>query len=435
MAAELNLTGMYSGFGRWMSWCKTHLLDPLSLTVMAWWWWNGTELMRFVTRILAREQTCLRHLQESCGIRFTRVDTLTNVPIGQTTLYLSLCLSWSLCQQNDTRYKDLIFRAVSCANITLISTLNRKRGSPWRFPSREKIRYLRLSHRWCWIVKSSGMLLRVDYLILFTSRLEIAILRNVGNLPTFWMIMIPSPSGCSSPVIPILWLLDPRDNGTKILRNVARSFETSETYRLSEWSWFPSPSGYNSPVIPFLWLLDPRDNGTKILRNVGRSFETSATYRLSEWSWFLLLLGIAVHLSLSLDCLTLKIMAPKSLETSATYQLSEWSWFLLLLDIAVQLSLFLDCLTLKIMAPKSLETSVDRSKRRQLTEWSWFLLVPYRAVQLILLLDCVTVKLRTQKSFETSVMFHQSTRCDILEDPNLQEQRYFCCSPAFNTVL
>jgi hypothetical protein len=92
-----------------MSWCKTHLLDPLSLTVMAWWWWNGTELMRFVTRMLAREQTCLRHLQESCWYYIHEKWYFTNVLIGQTILFLSLYLSWSFCQQNDTLCKDLIF--------------------------------------------------------------------------------------------------------------------------------------------------------------------------------------------------------------------------------------------------------------------------------------------------------------------------------------
>ena len=47
-----------------MCWCKAHLLDPLSLTVMAW-WWSGTELMQFVTRMLVGEQTVHRHLQGS----------------------------------------------------------------------------------------------------------------------------------------------------------------------------------------------------------------------------------------------------------------------------------------------------------------------------------------------------------------------------------
>jgi len=87
------------------------------------------------------------------------------------------------------------------------------------------------------------------------------------------MIMIPSPSGYSSPFIPFFGLLDPKDNGTKIPRNVGNL----PTFRMIV---IPSPSRYSSPVIPFLGLLDPKDNGTKIPRNVGRSFETSATYRM-----------------------------------------------------------------------------------------------------------------------------------------------------------
>jgi hypothetical protein len=151
---------MYSGFCRWMSWYRTHLLDPLSLTVMAW-WWNETELMQFVTRMLAREQTCHRHLEESCWYWIHEIWYFTNW-IGQTTLYLSfICLEVSISRMI-TLCKDLIFRAPSCANITLISTLNREQSSPRSFPPRGKTRYLRLSDRWCCSLRSSRMLLRVD---------------------------------------------------------------------------------------------------------------------------------------------------------------------------------------------------------------------------------------------------------------------------------
>jgi hypothetical protein len=85
----------------------------------------------------------------------------------------------------------------------------------------------------------------------------------------------------------------------------------------------PSPSANSSPVTPFLGLLDPKDNDTKILRNVGRSLETSANYRFSEWSWFLLLLHRAVKLFLLLDCMVVKLKAQRSFETSVMFR--QWT--------------------------------------------------------------------------------------------------------------